>query len=101
MDDQQKVAQFIEQHELHASPEYRLLDLISELGEVAKDAAESTGYGTSPDELAVNTDEVGDTLFALLAFAESVDVDASEALSEALEKYETRLSESGSASSGV
>ena len=101
MNDQQRVAQFIETHELDAPPAYRLLDLVSELGEVAKDAAESTAYGQEPDALTVNADEVGDTLFALLAFADSVEIDASGALSEALEKYEQRLKESGSAASGV
>ncbi len=101
MDDQQRVAQFIETHELEAPPAYRLLDLLSELGEVAKDAAESTAYGHEPEMLDISSDEVGDTLFALLAFAESVDIDASEALSESLAKYEQRLDESGSASSGA
>lgn len=91
MDEQQRVAAFVDQHGLEAPPAFRLLDLLSELGEVAKDVNESTGYGARPEDAAVNADELGDTLFALLALAEALDVDAGEALDVALEKYERRL----------
>lgn len=97
---QRRVAEFLADHDLEAPPAYRLLDLHSELGEVAKEVAESTGYGTDPDEVAVATDEVGDALFALLAFSESVGIDAEEALRVALEKYERRIDDTGAPSSG-
>lgn len=100
MDEQRRVAQFLATHDLDASPEYRLLDLVSEVGELAKDANESTGYGSSPDEMAISDDELGDALFALLALAESLDVDAGDALETALAKYERRIGESGEPSSG-
>ena len=100
MDEQHRVAEFIDSHDLDAPPEFRLLDLVSELGEVAKDAAESTDYGERPDEVAVASDEIGDALFALLALAESLDVDAGEALSKALVKYERRMEHEGDPSSG-
>lgn len=45
MDEQEQVAEFVAIHDLDAPPAYRLLDLASEVGELAKDAAESTGYG--------------------------------------------------------
>lgn len=60
---------------------------------------ESTGYGASPGEVDVAADELGDALFALLAFAERVDVDAGTALETALEKYDRRLEESDSPAS--
>ena len=100
MDEQQRVAVFVEEHDLAIPPAYRLLDLHSEVGELAKDAAESTGYGESPDDLTIESDEIGDALFALLALAESLDVDAGEALDEALEKYRERMDDSGSPGSG-
>lgn len=100
MDEQERVAAFIAEHELETPPEYRLLDLVSEIGEVAKDAAESTDYGETPADLDINADEIGDVLFALLAVAESADIDASAALDEALAKYEERLDTRGSAGSG-
>lgn len=100
VDDQQKVATFIERHDLAVPPEFRLLDVVSEVGEVAKDAAESTEYGQNPDTLTVNSDEVGDVLFSLLALAHELDIDASAALAEALEKYDDRLAASDDPSSG-
>lgn len=100
MDAQRKVADFVDSHDLQAPPEYRVLDLASEVGELAKDAAVSTDYGETPDAVAVNADEIGDALFALLALAESLDVDAGEALEEALAKYRRRLEETGGAGSG-
>lgn len=100
MDEQQKVAAFIDEHQLRSPPAYRILDLVSEVGEVAKDAAESTDYGHSPTDLSVDSDELGDVLFSLLALADAVDVDAGDALDEALAKYDQRITEDGTASSG-
>ncbi|WP_049924496.1 MazG nucleotide pyrophosphohydrolase domain-containing protein [Halopiger djelfimassiliensis] len=91
MDEQRRVADFVARHGLETPPEYRLLDLTSEVGELAKDAAESTGYGDTPADLEISADELGDALFALLALADSLEIDASEALEDALEKYERRL----------
>lgn len=96
---QDRVREFVAEHDLDAPPEYRLLDLVSEVGELAKDACESTDYGAS-GEGAVTSDELGDALFCLLALADSLDLDADEALDEALAKYETRLIETGDAGSG-
>ena len=99
-DAQRRVAAFVEEHDIDAPPEFRLLDLLSELGELAKDANVSTDYGDDPDALALSEDELGDAFFALLALADSVDADASEALDTALSKYEDRLAETGDAGSG-
>ena len=100
MDEQDRVAAFVEVHGLRAPPAFRLLDLVSEVGELAKAAAESTGYGDRPGAIDVPADEVGDALFSLLALAEGLDVDAGEALEAALAKYERRLAERGEPSSG-
>lgn len=100
MDEQDHVAAFLDDHRLHAPPAYRLLDLQSEVGELAKNVNESSGYGGSPADADVETDELGDALFCLLALADETGIDAGVALETALEKYETRLTESGSAGSG-
>jgi NTP pyrophosphatase (non-canonical NTP hydrolase) len=100
MEEQRTVAEFVDRHGLETPPEFRLLDLVSELGELAKNATESTGYGEDPGGLALESDEVGDALFALLALAESVDVDAGEALDEALSKYDARLADNETPASG-
>jgi NTP pyrophosphatase (non-canonical NTP hydrolase) len=100
MEEQDQVASFVQRHEMEAPPVYRLLDVVSELGEVAKDVAESTDYGDSPADLDIASDEVGDVLFSLLALAEAAEIDAGEALDEALSKYDERITDSGTASSG-
>jgi len=99
MDDQARVAAFLDDHDLHAPPENRVLDLASEVGELAKNVNETTDYGATGGA-DVDRDELGDALFCLLALADELDYDADEALADALAKYETRLDESGSAGSG-
>ncbi|NHN60382.1 MULTISPECIES: MazG-like family protein [Halorussus] len=97
---QEKVAAFFAEHDIEGEPAYQILDLASEVGEIAKDAADSTDYGAAPEDLEVKTDELGDVLFSLLAVAESLDVDADDALDEALAKYEARIEETGDPGSG-
>ncbi|SDL01804.1 MazG-like family protein [Natronorubrum texcoconense] len=101
MNDQQAaVAAFVDEYDLETPPEFRLLDLVSEVGELAKDANTSTEYGTEPEELTLETDEIGDVLFATLALADSLEVDAEAALEEALEKYERRMDATETPGSG-
>jgi len=100
MDAQDRVAAFVADNDLEAPPAYRLLDCASELGEVAKEINESTDYGADPEDPIVAEDEIGDALFALLALAESVGVDADDALDTALSKYEARIERTGGAGSG-
>lgn len=100
MEQQERVAAFVAANDLEAPPAYRLLDLSSEVGELAKDLLESTAYGAEPSAASVEADEVGDALFALLAAADSLDVDADEALDAALAKYDSRLAAGDDPSSG-
>ena len=44
---QQVVAEFVSAHHLEAPPEIRVLDLVSEVGEVAKEALKGSAYGLS------------------------------------------------------
>jgi len=100
MEEEQKhVEQFIEEHDLTTKPTFRILDLLTEVGEIASDATESSAYGENEEALRVGRDEIGDALFSLLALASRLDVDAKSALGAALEKYETRLADTGTASS--
>jgi len=100
MDEQREVAAFIREYDLETPAAYRLLDLVAELGEVSKEALTSTAYGEDPDGVDVSADEVGDVLFALLAVAEQLDVDAGAALDESLAKYRNRLNEGETPGSG-
>lgn len=97
---QQQTRDFIDQNDLQAPPEYRLLDLFSEVGELAKDANTSSNYGSTPTDLTLNEDEIGDVLFALLALATDQNIDIDEAFQQALTKYETRVAETESPASG-
>lgn len=99
MDEQREVAAFVATHDLETDPAHRVLDLVSEIGEVAKEVNLSTEYGES-DAVEIAADELGDTLFALLALCEAVDVDATAALQTAMAKYEARLEDTGDAGSG-
>jgi len=96
MDCQQRVRCFLTRYELRHTPQTHALDLVSEVGEVAKALLEGSDYGRAP--LAQNenmTEELGDAFFSLLALAESLDVDLEEALDAALAKYENRLARKG------
>jgi NTP pyrophosphatase (non-canonical NTP hydrolase) len=99
MDEQARVAAFLDANDLRAPPEHRVLDLASEVGELAKNVNESTDYGAS-DGADVERDELGDALFCLLSLADELDYDAGVALDDAIEKYESRIADSGSAGSG-
>lgn len=98
---QQQVAQFLDDNGMRAPPEYRLLDLAAEVGEVAADAAKSSEYGDTPASLTIPEDELGDALFALLALAEESNIDAGAALETSLAKYEDRITDTGDAGSGA
>jgi len=91
MDEQQKVAAFFEEQGMCGDPAHQILALESEVGEIADDATKSTSWGANPEDLHVASDEVGDALFCLLALAESLGIDAGEALDESLAKYRARI----------
>jgi NTP pyrophosphatase (non-canonical NTP hydrolase) len=100
MDEQTRVSAFLDDNDLRAPPENRVLDLASEVGELAKNVNESTDYGASGGA-DVDRDELGDALFCLLALAAELDYDAGAALDEALAKYTDRIEETGGAGSGA
>ena len=97
---QAKVAAFITETSLAADPAARLLDLQSELGELAKEYLTASDYGLQ--DFAPNaawSHEIGDVAFCLLALAAATEVDLQAALDAALAKYQTRLANKGSAGS--
>ncbi len=92
---------FVEKHQLASTPEIRLLDAISELGELSKELLKSSHYGSIPCVPTIEiADEMGDCLFALLCLCNSLEIDAHDALQHALGKYETRFVTQGEISSG-
>jgi NTP pyrophosphatase (non-canonical NTP hydrolase) len=99
MEEQEKVERFMREHGMEGTPEFRILDLLAEVGEIAGDAAKSSDYGLEREGLEVREDEIGDALFSLLAVCNSLDIDAGEALETSLEKYRQRIEETGDAGS--
>jgi NTP pyrophosphatase (non-canonical NTP hydrolase) len=91
---------FLARHGLGHAPQIHTLDLVSEIGEVAKALLENCEYGKSPPGPSLELEEeLGDAFFSMIALAESLDVDLETALDKALNKYETRMAERGSAGS--
>jgi NTP pyrophosphatase (non-canonical NTP hydrolase) len=98
---QNQVAAFMRRHRLNHDPATHVLDLVSEVGELAKELLVATDYGRRPSQFGRDlAEELGDALYSLLALAEVCDVDADEALHGALRKYERRLAERDEAGSG-
>jgi len=89
---QEKVQTFTTQYNLSSPIEHRMLDLVSEVGEVSKEVLKMSNYGR--EEMKYNdtfTEELGDVLYSLIGVANHFEVDLEEALHQALEKYERRL----------
>jgi len=101
MNAQQDVARLMRGHGLEYDAGTHVLDLVSEVGELAKLILDASGYGQRPLDQDVDfSGEVGDTVYSLLALATALDVDAEEALADALRKYEKRIRERGGPGSG-
>jgi NTP pyrophosphatase (non-canonical NTP hydrolase) len=99
---QEQAAEFAEKQNLTHPPGVYALDLMSEVGEVAKEILRATGYGERPftpppsPNLAL---ELGDTLYSLCQLASSAGIDLDTAFALTLEKYRQRLRDSGHISS--
>lgn len=89
---QSKIQQFTKKYQLNSPVEHRLLDLVSEIGEVAKEVLKMSNYGRKPLECNDNLQsELGDTLYALITVANTFEIDLEEAVLGVLGKYEKRL----------
>lgn len=89
---QRQVAEFVADQQLQSSPEARLIDLTSELGELGKEWLKSSSYGARPFSVTAGWgEEMGDVLFALICLANSTEVDLDTALESALAKYRFRM----------
>ena len=96
---QEKVKKFCKENDLESSMEHRVLDLTSEIGELAKEVLKMTDYGSKEFQFREEAKaEIGDVLFSLITVANSLDVDLEESLDLVLEKYKKRLKK-GSAGS--
>lgn len=98
---QRRVADFVDAAGMRAGVESRTLDLVSEVGEVAKEVLKATQYGEAPFDTPPDwADELGDLFFSLACLANATNVDLDRALDGALAKYRARLTTRGDAGSG-
>jgi NTP pyrophosphatase (non-canonical NTP hydrolase) len=96
---QEKIKKFCRENDMEAPLEVRVLDTMSELGEVAKEVLKMNNYGKKDLEYREELKgELGDVMYSLITIANTYDIDLEEATEMVLKKYEKRL-EKGSASS--
>ncbi|KKW29070.1 MAG: MazG nucleotide pyrophosphohydrolase [Parcubacteria group bacterium GW2011_GWB1_52_7] len=96
---QNKIREFSKEHNLDSDPEYKVLDTVSELGEVAKEILKMTNYGKDKMEFREEIkSELGDLLYSVITIANAFDVDLETAVSNISAKYEKRLKRGGAGS---
>jgi len=97
---QKKVKEFCERYGLHCPLEIRVLDLVSEIGEFAKEVIKATDYGRKEFEFREEIkEELGNVLFSLIVVANQLNIDLADSLDLVLKKYERRIRKKGTASS--
>jgi len=96
---QEQIKQFCKENDMESPVEHRVLDTMSELGEVAKEILKMSNYGRKPIEYKNElTTELGDVFYSLITVANTFDIDLEDALQQVLKKYKKRLKK-GSADS--
>lgn len=97
----EQVRTFNREHDLELAPEHRVIDLISETGELSKELLRSADYGdgevTTTDAV---VDEFGDVYYCLLSLADELGIDPDDALAASLEKYRQRGGDGDGVGSG-
>ncbi len=89
---QNKIENFCNENNLNSDAEVRLLDLVSEVGEVSKEILKASDYGRSEYQVNENIElEIGDLFFSLITLANSLQIDLEKALSKVLDKYQGRI----------
>ena len=93
---QQRATDFAQKRNALHSPSVYALDVMSEVGEVAKALLLATEYGKRPFQPQNSVSlELGDALYSLCLLASAAEVDLEQALTAVLAKYERRWQEHG------
>jgi NTP pyrophosphatase (non-canonical NTP hydrolase) len=97
---QEKVREFIEKNNLEMKPEFCTLDIVSEIGEVAKEILKMYEYGRGDGRFRKEIkselkddlrSELGDVLYSLINLANYYGVDLDEEVINVMRKYEKRI----------
>ena len=97
---QKKVAEFNIKKNVHKTPMpvyARIMDIQSEIGELAKEYLKISSYGTKDFKL--HDDfilEFGDVLYSILSLADELNINADLALDKVIDKYKARIEKQGS-----
>ena len=101
---QNKVKEFNSSRVCHKKPMpvyARLMDIESEVGELAKEYLKSSKYGTR--EFVVTDEfkeEFGDVIYAILSLSNEMDISAEECLGVSLKKMKDRMEKNNTFGSG-
>ena len=89
---QKKVDTFSKKNNLSKNPDILIIDLTSEIGELAKEIIKSTDYGTNKiRKITPETkSEIGDVLFVLIRLANELEMDLDSSILKVIEKYSKR-----------
>ncbi len=101
---QNKVKNFNDNRTCHKKPMpvfARILDIESELGELAKEYLKTSSYGTQQFEVEEGfKEEYGDVLYALISLANELGISCEDCLDIALNKLQCRMKKNNSMGSG-
>ena len=101
---QNKVKIFNDSRTCHKKPmptSARILNIQSELGELAKAYLKNSKYGTQQFELIDDfKEEFGDVLYSIISLANELDISCEECLNNTLDKLKTRMEANNSMGSG-
>lgn len=97
---QELIRQFVAEYKLDTTIEIRMLDILSEMGELSKEVLNITKYGKKEMVLTDGfQDEFGDVLFSLFCIANALNIDIEQQMQKTLNKYQNRFNEKGRISS--
>lgn len=98
---QDRVSALIDAYHLNTDIQVRTLDLVSEVGELAKEVLKGSEYGRKVYEHTPYVqEELGDCLFSLLALFHALNQQPEQALELVIQKYTQRFAQSKQFDSG-
>lgn len=93
---QARTEAFVREHRLNEDIPSRVLDLASEVGEVAKEVLKGTDYGKRPFTVTPNfAEELGDAFFEILCIANAAGIDLMNAIELTRIKMQRRIERNG------
>ena len=96
---QEKVKKFVKQNKLEMKPEFYALDMVSEMGEVAKEILKACDYGRGQHKFREElSSELGDLFYSLVTLANHYNIDLEKQVLAAIKRYEKRIGKGGTTS---